>query len=163
MTAMDVTGVGPTDPIDDLPMTGELPEQSDGRHRVDLFTPASRMAPAVVSALGGRLHGRVRHMLDLDALARVLRKAGFSTTWHGRTGLFEARRATGPDQSVTVLITPRRAHQYVVYRQFTNGVETLMRPEAGRTVGSAWQWHTPRSAVRRALAEVHLHRAGGAR
>jgi hypothetical protein len=161
MTATDVTGVGPTDPIDDLPMTGQLPQQFDGRHRVDLFTPASRMAPAVVAALGGRPRGRVRHVLDLDALERVLKAAGFAVVRHGRSELVEAHRAISQDRTVSVLLTPRRAHQYVVYREFVDGVERPMRTEAGRPVGSEWQWHTMRSAVRRALAEVHI--AGGTR
>lgn len=175
MTATDVTGVGPAGPVDDPPMSGDLTEALlAGAHRADPFTPPYRLAPSVVASLAGELRDgstkpshaaggkRVRHDLDLDALERVLKRAGFAVTRHGRTGLMEASRAV-PGMTVSVLITPRRAHQYVVYRPFVDGAELPMILQSGMYRDGQWCWHTPRSAVRRALAEVHLRRADGAR
>jgi hypothetical protein len=76
-----------------------------------------------------------------------------------------AHRELAGGEHVTVILTPNRAHQYVILNLRDAGVPLPAIVETGQMVAGQWRWHDEASAVRRALAEIHVRRpaeSGGA-
>lgn len=130
------------------------------RYRLPLQRLAIAGAPA--RRLASRPCTRARRPLSPAGAAAVLSRARFEI--HQIPGdVLLAHRELPGGEHVTVILTPNHAHQYVILNLRDGGKPLPAIVEIGCMVAGAWRWHDEASAVRRALTEVHLRRAGGVR